>query len=180
DPSRVAGDGGGRTRIRRGAVPYQYRRPGPRCRGAQRGCRGCARCRGWALSPLEACLPCVHDLDSFDLIPLKSKVARFAGSLAADRPAGWVKAGRGEGGSRARTRPGGRCRRRHRRAIGQSAGAIGAIAASPAGAAERSAPGMHGLYELALNAHRGIAQHEITALILVAGVALFAVTTAIV
>src|SRR4029077_17466415 len=31
----------------------------------------------------------VHDLDSFGAIPLESKVARFAGSLAADRPAGW-------------------------------------------------------------------------------------------
>ena len=72
-----------------------------------------------------------------------------------------------------------RCLRRHRRAIGRSAGAIGVIAASPAGAAERSAPGLHGFYELALNAHRGIAQHEIIALILIAGVALFAVTTAI-
>src|SRR6516225_3986031 len=67
--------------------------------------------------------------------------------------------------------------RRHRRAIG--AGAIGVIAASPAGAADRSAPGLHGFYELALNAHRGIAHHEIIALILIAGVALFAVTTAI-
>src|SRR4249919_1350015 len=31
----------------------------------------------------------VHDLDSFGAIPLESKVARFAGSLAADWPAGW-------------------------------------------------------------------------------------------
>jgi Rrf2 family transcriptional regulator, iron-sulfur cluster assembly transcription factor len=31
----------------------------------------------------------LHDLDSFGAIPLESKVARFAGSLAADRPAGW-------------------------------------------------------------------------------------------
>src|SRR5215469_15309306 len=71
------------------------------------------------------------------------------------------------------------CLRRCRRAIGRSAGAIGALAASPAGAAERFALGLRGLYELALNAHRGIAQHEIVALALISGVALFAVATSI-
>jgi hypothetical protein len=54
--------------------------------------------------------------------------------------------------------------RRRRRKIGQSAGTIGAIAVSSAGAAEQPAMIPHelvphelGLHELVLNAHRGIA-----------------------
>jgi signal transduction histidine kinase len=76
--------------------------------------------------------------------------------------------------------------RRRRRKIGQSAGTIGAIAVSSAGAAEQPAMIPHelvphelGLHELVLNAHRGIAQHEIIVLTLITGVAVFAVVSAI-
>ena len=48
-----------------------------------------------------------------------------------------------------------RCAQRRRRVIGRLAGAIGAMASSPAGAAEQPALALH---ELVLDAHRGIAQ----------------------
>jgi signal transduction histidine kinase len=76
--------------------------------------------------------------------------------------------------------------RQRRREIGQSAGAVGAIAAAPAGAAEQPAMIPHELiphelvlHELVLNAHRGVAQHEIIVLTLIAAVAIFAVVTGI-
>src|SRR5260370_26712442 len=69
-----------------------------------------------------------------------------------------------------------RCAQRRRRVIGRLAGAIGAMASSPAGAAEQPALALH---ELVLDAHRGIAQHEIAFLALTTGVVLFAVVTAI-
>src|SRR5260370_21244221 len=69
-----------------------------------------------------------------------------------------------------------RCAQRRRRVIGRLAGAIGAMASSPAGAAEQPALALH---ELMLDTHRGIAQHEIAFLALTTGVVLFAVVTAI-
>jgi signal transduction histidine kinase len=68
------------------------------------------------------------------------------------------------------------CAQRHRGIIGRLAGAIGAMASSPAGAADQPALALH---ELVLDAHRGIAQHEIAFLALTTGVVLFAVVTAI-
>jgi len=69
-----------------------------------------------------------------------------------------------------------RCAQRRRRVIGRLAGAIGAMASSPASAVEQPALALH---ELMLDAHRGIAQHEIAFLALTTGVVLFAVVTAI-
>ena len=111
-------------------------------------------------------------------IPLKSKFTRFAGSLAADRPAGWrlrpaeAKGHAGHDTDELVCRPQGR-----RRRIGRSAAAIATLASSTAGAAEQSAPALR---QIVLDAHRGLAQHEIAFLALAAGAVLFAIVTAIV
>jgi signal transduction histidine kinase len=68
------------------------------------------------------------------------------------------------------------CLGRLRQGIGRWVAAIGAMPASPAGAAEQ--PSLT-LQELVLNAHHGVAQHEIAFLALIAGVVLFAVVPAI-
>jgi signal transduction histidine kinase len=65
---------------------------------------------------------------------------------------------------------------RQRQRIGRWAAGIGAAAPSPAGAAEQ--PSLT-FQELVLNAHRGVAAHEIAFLALMAGVVLFAVVTAV-
>jgi signal transduction histidine kinase len=65
-------------------------------------------------------------------------------------------------------------RQRHR--IGRWVAAIGATSPSRAGAAEQ--PSLT-LQDLVLNAHRGVAQHEIAFLALVAGIVFFAVVTAV-
>jgi len=69
------------------------------------------------------------------------------------------------------------CPQRGRRGIGRSAAAIAILASSTAGATEQAAPALH---RLALDAHRGLAQHEIAFLALTAGAVLFAIVTAIV
>jgi signal transduction histidine kinase len=68
------------------------------------------------------------------------------------------------------------CPRGHGRAIGRSATAIAALASSTAGAAERSAPALH---QIALDGHRGFAQHEVVFLALTVGAVVFAIVTAI-
>jgi signal transduction histidine kinase len=69
------------------------------------------------------------------------------------------------------------CPRRHRRGIGRSAAAVGTLVSSTAGAAEHSVPALN---QLMLDAHRGLAQHEIAFVALTAGAVLFAIVTAIV
>jgi PAS domain-containing protein len=68
------------------------------------------------------------------------------------------------------------CLRQRRRGLGRWATAIGTLASSSAGAVE-TAPAMH---QLALDAHRSLAQHEIGSVALTAGAVLFAIVTAIV
>ena len=65
---------------------------------------------------------------------------------------------------------------RQRQRIGRWVAAVGAGSPSPAGAAGQ--PSLT-LQELALNAHRGVAAHEIVFLALITGVVLFAVVTAV-
>ena len=70
-----------------------------------------------------------------------------------------------------------RCPQGRGRGIGRSATAIGTLASSTAGAAQQSAPALH---QIALDTHRGFAQHEIVFLALTAGAVVFAIVTAIV
>jgi signal transduction histidine kinase len=68
------------------------------------------------------------------------------------------------------------CLGRRRQGIGRWVAAIGAMSPSPAGAAEQSSLT---LQELVLNAHRGIVQHEIAFLALMAAVVFFAVVATV-
>ena len=115
----------------------------------------------------------VHDLDSFGAIPLESKVKQFAGALAMDPLAMAVTASRGKRGMPDTIRRSGGYARPWR---GGFPLAIGALAPLPARA---DGPPTLALHELVLGASRSIDRHEVAVLVLLVGLLLFAVVTAI-
>src|SRR5271154_738683 len=115
----------------------------------------------------------VHDLDSFDAIPLERKVERFADHPRLTRWRDGGESQQRQWGMPDTTRASGGYAHPWQRGL---LAAVGTALPSQTIADERPALALH---ELVVSAHRSIDQHEIAVLVLVLGVMLFAVVTAI-